>query len=62
MVRKALYIRLEAKPGFEDKVEEFLKGTLSLVKEEPGTKAWFALKTGPMTYGHPRRVSGRCRP
>ena len=51
MVKKALYVRLEAKPGFEDKVEEFLKGALPQVKEEPGTKAWFAIKMGPMTYG-----------
>ena len=51
MVKKALYVRLEAKPGFEDKVEEFLQRALPLVKEESGTKAWFAVKTGPMTYG-----------
>ena len=51
MVRKALYVRLDAKPGFESKVEEFLKEALPLVEAEAETKAWFAIKMGPMTYG-----------
>lgn len=51
MVTKALYVRLETKPGFEDKVEEFLRSALPLVEAEPETKAWFAIKMGPMTYG-----------
>ena len=51
MVKKALYVRLEAKPGFETKVEEFLTSALPLVEAEPATKAWFAIKMGPMTYG-----------
>ncbi len=51
MVKKALYVRLDTKPGFEDKVEEFLRSALPLVEAEPATKAWFALKMGPMTYG-----------
>lgn len=51
MVKKALYVRLDAKPGFESKVEEFLKSALPLVEAEPATKAWFAIKMGPATYG-----------
>jgi quinol monooxygenase YgiN len=51
MVTKALYVRLEIKPGFEAKVEEFLKSALPLVEAEPATKAWFAIKMGPITYG-----------
>lgn len=51
MVTKALYVRLEAKPGFEGKVEEFLKSALPLVEGEPATKAWFVIKMGPLTYG-----------
>jgi hypothetical protein len=51
MVRKALYVRLDAKPGFESKVEEFLTSALPLVEAEEATKAWFAIKMGPMTYG-----------
>lgn len=51
MVTKALYVRLDAKPGFESKVEEFLRSALPLVEAEPATKAWFAIKLGPMIYG-----------
>ena len=51
MVTKALHVRLEVKPGFEDKVEEFLRDAEKLVEEEPGTVAWFAIRMGPLTYG-----------
>ncbi len=51
MVRKALYVRLEARPGLEAKVEEFLTSALPLVEAEPATTAWFAIKMGPATYG-----------
>lgn len=51
MVKFALYVRLEAKPGKEQDVEAFLLGGLPLVEEEPGTVAWFGLKLGPSTYG-----------
>ncbi|PRY06618.1 quinol monooxygenase YgiN [Paraburkholderia sp. BL6669N2] len=51
MVKLALYVRLEAKPGKEKDVEAFLLGGLPLVEEEPGTVAWFGLKLGPSTFG-----------
>lgn len=51
MIRKALYVRLDAKPGFELKVEDFLASALPLVEAEPATKAWFAIKMGPATFG-----------
>lgn len=51
MVRKALYVRLDAKPGLEAQVEEFLTSALPLVEAEPATKAWFAIKMGPATFG-----------
>jgi quinol monooxygenase YgiN len=50
MVKLALYVRLEAKPGKEKEVEAFLQGGLPLVEQEPATAAWFALKLGPSTY------------
>jgi len=50
MVKLALYVRLEAKPGKENEVEAFLHGGLPLVEQEPDTAAWFALKLGPSTY------------
>lgn len=51
MIKKALYARLDAKPGFESKVETFLASALPLVDAEPATKAWFAIKMGPATFG-----------
>jgi quinol monooxygenase YgiN len=51
MVKKALYVRLEAKPGKEAEVEKFLNGGLPLVNDEPGTINWYAIKMGPSTYG-----------
>ncbi|CAE6780191.1 antibiotic biosynthesis monooxygenase [Paraburkholderia nemoris] len=50
MVKLALYVRLEAKPGKEQDVEAFLLSGLPLVEEEPATTAWFGLKLGPTTY------------
>ena len=51
MVNKALFVTLEAKPGKEKEVEQFLFGGLPLVQEEPATIAWFAIKIGPSRYG-----------
>ncbi len=51
MVKVALQVRLEAKPGKEAEVEEFLKGGLALVAEEPATTTWYAIKIGPTTFG-----------
>ncbi len=51
MVTVALFVRLDAKPGKEPEVEKFLKGGLPIVEGEPATKAWFALRLGPSTFG-----------
>ena len=51
MVTVALYVRLEAKPGKEKEVEDFLVGGLPLVMEEPATTAWFGLRLGPTSFG-----------
>jgi quinol monooxygenase YgiN len=51
MVTVALLVRLEAKPGKEADVENFLKGGLPIVQEEPATTAWFAIRMGPSTFG-----------
>ncbi len=51
MVKLALFVRLEAKPGKEAAVAEFLAGALPLANAESGTTAWFALKFGPSTFG-----------
>ena len=51
MSNLALFVRLEAKPGKEAEVAQFLKGALPLVEAEPGTTTWFALRFGPSTFG-----------
>ncbi len=51
MVKTALLVRLEAKPGKEAEVETFLRGGLAVVQEEPSTIAWFAIRLGPSTFG-----------
>ena len=51
MVKVALLVKLEAKPGKEADVEKFLRGGLAVVQQEPATTAWFALRLGPTTFG-----------
>ena len=51
MVKVALLVRLEAKPGQEDALESFLKSALPLANQETFTPVWFALKIGPSTFG-----------
>jgi quinol monooxygenase YgiN len=51
MTKVALLVRLEAKPGKEKEVADFLRGGLAIVQEEPATVAWFALQLGPSTFG-----------
>lgn len=50
-VKKALFVRLEAKPGQESAVESFLHGGLALVEAEPATTVWFAIRMGSSTFG-----------
>ena len=50
MVNVALFVRLEAKPGKEQAVEDFLRSGLPLVEEEPATVAWFGIRLGPSTF------------
>jgi quinol monooxygenase YgiN len=51
MVKVALLVRLEAKPGKEADVEKFLNSGLAIVQEEPATVTWYAIKLGPSTFG-----------
>jgi len=51
MEKLAIWAYLEAKPGKEKEVEEFLKSAQPLAEKEPGTVAWYAVKIGPSTYG-----------
>jgi quinol monooxygenase YgiN len=49
-VRVALLVRLEAKPGKEADVANFLRSGLPLVQEEAATIAWFGIQMGPSTF------------
>ena len=51
MVKVALLVRLEVKPGHEQTVADFLAGALSIVEAEPATTTWYALRLGPSTFG-----------
>jgi quinol monooxygenase YgiN len=50
MIKTALFVRLEAKPGKEEDVANFLKSGLPLAEQEPATLAWFAIRLGPSTF------------
>ncbi len=51
MDKLALWVYLEAKPGKEQDLEEFLKSALPLAQAEAGTTTWYALKIGPSQFG-----------
>lgn len=51
MVKVGLLVRLEAKPGKEQAVADFLRGGLALVQEEPETINWYGIQMGPATFG-----------
>jgi quinol monooxygenase YgiN len=51
MVKLALLARVEAKPGKEEEVAEFLRNALPLAEGEPGTVSWFAFRIGSSTFG-----------
>jgi quinol monooxygenase YgiN len=46
-----LLVSLEAKPERADDVAALLAGALDLVRQEPGTVTWFAIRLGPTTFG-----------
>ena len=51
MEKFALLARVEAKPGKEADVAEFLKSALPLVEAEPATVRWYGLKINENTFG-----------
>jgi quinol monooxygenase YgiN len=50
-VSKALVVILEAKPGKEGEVQQFLEGGLPIVRGEPATTHWYALRLSPTRFG-----------
>lgn len=51
MIKHALFVRLEAKPGKEKEVAQFLQAGLGMAQQEGTTPVWFALQLGPSTFG-----------
>jgi quinol monooxygenase YgiN len=51
MDKYALLALLQAKPGKEQEVEEFLKSAQPLAVNETGTTTWYAVKLGPSKFG-----------
>ncbi|MGA9958977.1 MAG: antibiotic biosynthesis monooxygenase [Acidobacteriaceae bacterium] len=52
MEKLGLFVRLEAKPGKEEEVDNFLRSALPLVNAEAGTVSWFAIRyPGTGTFG-----------
>ena len=49
-MKLALFARLEAKPGKEKEVADFLREGLALANQEATTLMWFALRVGPTTF------------
>jgi quinol monooxygenase YgiN len=50
MTKVALYVPLQAKPGKEKEVADFLRSALPLVNAEPDTISWFAIQEGPSSF------------
>ena len=50
MTTKALFVKLEAKPGKQNEVAKFLRDGQGLVQQEPATIAWFGIRLGPTTF------------
>jgi quinol monooxygenase YgiN len=50
MSKYALYVPLEAKPGKEKEVADFLRSAVPLVNAEVGTISWFAIQEGPSRF------------
>ncbi len=46
----AIMVILEARPGKENEVEEFLKSAQPLALQETGTISWFAVRLGPSQF------------
>lgn len=51
MIKYALFARLEAKPGKEAEVENFLEAALEMAQTEGSTPIWFALRLSNTTFG-----------
>ena len=51
MSKLAIWAQVEAKPGKEETVGEFLKSAQALAEKEQGTLSWYAVKLGGAKFG-----------
>ncbi len=51
MSKVAIWAEVEAKPGKEQAVAEFLKSAQALAEKEQGTLTWYAVKLGGANFG-----------
>lgn len=51
MVSRGLLVRLEARSGRDNDVEDLLRSALPMVRDEAATTAWFAIRFGRSEYG-----------
>jgi quinol monooxygenase YgiN len=51
MIKHALFVRLEAKPGKAADVAQFLATGLALANQEASTPIWFALQFSDSVFG-----------
>jgi quinol monooxygenase YgiN len=51
MPNVAIWAEIEAKPGKEQEVENFLKSAQPLAEKEPDTITWYAIKLGGPRFG-----------
>lgn len=51
MAKFGLLATLEAKPGKESEIDQFLRGAVPLVQDEPGTISWYAIRLGTSKFG-----------
>jgi len=50
-IKLGLLALVEAKPGKEQEVWNFLEGGRDIVAKEPGTKTWYAFRVNENTFG-----------
>jgi quinol monooxygenase YgiN len=51
MIQRSLLLRLVAKPGKENELQQLLTDGLQIVNEEPKTINWYAFKINENTFG-----------
>jgi quinol monooxygenase YgiN len=51
MDKLAIWAQVEAKPGKEQEVADFLKSAQALAEKEEQTLSWYAVKIGPARFG-----------